>query len=132
MDRDTPTNPAARVLELAGVMAERLVADAEAEATSLVTAARAEADAILESSHADARQLAADLARSRKEHAAELERERLSTLGELSDTKADLEAEVVALRTTESAHRQRLRLLLTEQLAGLDTALPAPPAQSTG
>lgn len=96
----------------------------------MVSAARAEADAILEKSRAEARQLATDLTRSREQHAAELERERLSTLGELSDTKADLEAQVVALRTTESAHRQRLRLLLTEQLAGLDTALPAPPAQS--
>ena len=38
--QETPTSAAARMLELASVTADRLVADAETEAESLVTAAQ--------------------------------------------------------------------------------------------
>lgn len=132
MAAETPTGAAARMLELAGITADRLVTDAQTEAESLVTAAQARADGILQATRNEANQLAAELARTREEQAAELERERATTLAELRDEKAALETQIATLRQTESHHRSQLRRYLTEQLSTLDATLPEPPAVNPG
>jgi vacuolar-type H+-ATPase subunit H len=119
--RETPTSAAARMLELAGVTADRLVIEAEAEAEALVTGAQARADAILEASRNEARQVAAELAR-----------ERGTALAELRDEKSALEAQNAKLRQVASDHRTLMRHHLTEQLSMLDATLPDPPAVSPG
>lgn len=121
---ETPTSAVARMLELAGVTAERLVTDAETEAESLVGAAQARADAILEASRNEANRVAAELARTKEEQTVALDRERATALAELADEKASLEAQVVTLRQ----HRSQMRQLLTEQLSMLDAPLPESPA----
>ena len=67
MDPESPTGAAARMLELAGITADRLVTDAQTEAESLVTVAQARADAILEAAHNEANEIAAELARTKEE-----------------------------------------------------------------
>jgi cell division septum initiation protein DivIVA len=126
--QETPTSAAARMLELAGVTADRLVIEAEAEAESLVTGAQARAGAILEAGRNEAIQVAAEFARTKEEQAAELDRERATALAELRDEKAALEAQIATLRQVESDHRNLMRHHLTEQLSMLDETLPDPPA----
>jgi cell division septum initiation protein DivIVA len=128
MAPETPTGAAARMLELAGITAERLVTDAQAEAESLVTVAQAKAEAILEASGNEANQIAAELARAREEQAAELDRERATTLAQLCDEKAALQKNIAELRQLERNHRSHLHHYLTEQLSKLDASLPEPPA----
>ncbi len=125
-DHETPTNAAARMLEVAAITSEQLVTDAESKAESLVGVAQAQADAIEQASRDKAGQVATELARSKEEQATALERERAATLAELSDTKSALEAQIADLREMESLHRKQLQLLLTEQLSRLDTPLPEP------
>jgi F0F1-type ATP synthase membrane subunit b/b' len=128
----TPSAAAARMLELAGTTADRLVIEAQAEAQSLVTGAQAEAGAILEASRNEAIQVAAECARTKEEQAAELDRERVTALAELRDEKSALEAQIAKLRQVESDHRSLMRRHLTEQLSMLDATLPDPPATSPG
>lgn len=125
---ETPTSAVARMLELAGVTAERLVTDAETEAEALVSAAQARADAILEASRNEANQVAAERARTKKEQAAALDRERATALAQLADEKASLEAQIVRLREMGCQHRRQMQQLLTDQLSMLDAPLPEPPA----
>ena len=125
---ETPTSAVARMLELAGVTADRLVIDAEAEAQSLVSAAQAKADAILETSRNEANRVAAELARTKEKQSAALDRERATALAELAEEKASLEAQIVALREMDGQHRNRMRHLLTQQLSQLDAPLPQSPA----
>lgn len=124
---ESPTSAVARMLELAGVTADRLVIDAEAEAQSLVSAAQAKADSILEASRNEANRVAAELARTKEEQASALDRERATALAELAEEKASLEAQIVALRDMDGQHRSRMRHLLTEQLSKLDAPPPEPP-----
>jgi cell division septum initiation protein DivIVA len=123
---------AARTLELAAVTADRLVADAEAEAASLVATARAEADVVLETSREESRQAAAALARTKADQIAELDRERDTALTGISAEKVALEAQVATLRQLQSDHRSLMRQHLTEQLSLLDAAVPEPPAAVAG
>jgi F0F1-type ATP synthase membrane subunit b/b' len=124
--QEPPASAAARMLELAGVTADRLVIEAEAEAASLVTGAQTKAGAILEASRNEAILAAAELARSKEEQAAELDRERATALGDLRDEKAALEEQIAKLRQAESDHRSLMRHHLTEQLSMLDASLPDP------
>jgi cell division septum initiation protein DivIVA len=126
--QESPMSGGARILELAATTAERLVADAHAEAESLITTAQTKADAILDASHADAREIAATLARSKEEQTVELERERVTALAGLADEKAALEAQIATLRQLQSDHRSQMRDHLTNQLSQLDAAVPEPPA----
>ena len=123
---EAPTSAAARMLELAAVTADRLVADAETEAQSLVTGAQAKAEGILEASRNEAEHVAAELARAKAEQVADLDRERAMALAGLADEKAALEAQVATLRQMESDHRSWLRAHLTEQLSMLDEGPPQP------
>lgn len=125
---EIPTSAVARMLELAGVTADRLVTDAETEAESLVSAAQARADAILEASRNDANRVAAELARTKEEQVAALDRERAAALAQLADEKASLEAQIVTLREMDGQHRSQMRQLLNDQLSMLDAPLPEPPA----
>jgi cell division septum initiation protein DivIVA len=93
------TTSAARVLELAAVTADQLVADAESEAASLVATAQAT-----------------------------LERERATALAGLADEKAALEAQIASLRQLQSNHRSQMQQHLTKQLSLLDAVMPEPPA----
>lgn len=129
--QESPMSAGSRILELAAVTAERLVADAHTEAESLVTTAQAKADAILAASSADAREIAAKLVRSKDEQTAELDRERVTALAGLADEKAALEAQIATLRQVQTDHRTQLRAHLTEQLSLLDATVPEPPADPT-
>lgn len=62
---ELPAGAAARMLELAGITADRLVTDAQTEAESLVSVAQGRADAILEATRAESHQVAAELARTK-------------------------------------------------------------------
>lgn len=123
---------AARVLELAAIAADQLVADAEKEAASMVATARAEADSILETSRKDAQQAAGEMVRRKEQQAAELDQERATTLAGLADEKLVLEARIATLRQTQDDHRSQMRQHLTEQLALLDASLPDAPAPVVG
>lgn len=114
---ETQTSSVARMLELAGITADRLVNDAGSEAEALVSAAQAKADAILAASRKEA-----------EEQSAALDRERVTALAQLSEEKAALEAQVAALRELDKRHRDQMRQLLTEQLSVLDADLPEAPA----
>jgi len=129
---ESPTDPAARMLELAAGTADQLVADARSEAESLVATAQAEADTILEASRTEADRVAAELVRHKKEQAAELDRERVTTLTGLADEKAALEASIARLRQVQSDHRSQMRQHLTEQLSLLDATLPEPTTAVAG
>ncbi len=96
---DSPAD-SARMLELAAMTADQLVADAKAEADLLVTTAQATADQIGEASRNEAETVAAELA----------------------DTKAALEAQIAALRQQEIDQRSEMRRLLIEQLSLLDAS----------
>ena len=126
-----PTS-AARVLELAAIAADQLVADAEKEAASMVATARAEADSILETSRKDAQQAAGEMVRRKEQQAAELAQERATTLAGLADEKLALEARIATLRQTHDDHRSQMRHHLTEQLALLDATLPDTSAPVVG
>jgi cell division septum initiation protein DivIVA len=130
--QESPTSAAARMLELAALTADRLVADAETEAESVVTTARARADAILAASRTEAHQVAAELARRRDEQTAELDRERATALAGLADEKAALQARIATLRQMQSDYRSQMRHYLTEQLSLLDATLIEPPAAVAG
>lgn len=123
---EPPTSAAARMLELAAVTADQLVADARAEAESLVTRAQATAAEIAESSRSEADRVTAELTRTREEQVADLDRQRATALAGLAEERAALEAQVDTLRQLESDHRDRLRHHLTEQLSMLDSTT-APP-----
>jgi cell division septum initiation protein DivIVA len=123
---ESPTSPA-RLLEIAAVTADRLVADAKTEAESLVSAARTEADAVLEASRSEVRRVEAELARNKEQQTAELERERATALAGLADEKAALEERIATLRELQSDHRRQLRDHLQEQLSLLDAVSPQPP-----
>jgi cell division septum initiation protein DivIVA len=125
---DRPSDAAARMLELAAITADQLVAGAQAEAASLVTTARASADAILEAGRNEAQQTAAQLSRTRHEQTAELDRERATRLAGLAEETAALEGRIATLRQLESHHRSEMRRNLTEQLALLDATMLEPPA----
>ena len=122
--QESPTGAAARMLELAVVTADQLVADAETEADALVTTARATADAILEASRIEAHQVAAKLACVKAEQTAEVDRERATALAGLADEKAALEARIATLRQMQRDHRRQMRDHLTEQLSMLDATMP--------
>jgi cell division septum initiation protein DivIVA len=94
----SPTS-AARVLELAAVTAEKLVADARSEAESLAAAAHES-----------------------------LERERTAALAGLADERAALEAQIASLRQLQTNHRSQMQQHLTKQLSLLDAVMPEPPA----
>jgi len=116
---------AARLLEIAAVTADQLVADAEAEVGSLMSASHAEAEELITASRAEAERVAAELARGQEQQAAELDQHRATVLAEVADRKAVLEAKVERLRRLESEHWKRLRFHFAEQLALLeDDALP--------
>jgi len=123
-----PSDAAARMLELAALTAEQLIASAQTDAESLVSAAQAEAGEILATSRDEARQAEAELSRRRHEQTAELDRERATALAGLADEKAALEAKIATLRQLESDHRSEMHRHLTEQLALLDATMPDPPA----
>jgi cell division septum initiation protein DivIVA len=91
------SSAAARVLELATVNADQLLAEARAEADALVAAARVEAD----------------------ELATEVEQRCDAVLADLDDRRAELEARIEALTVQEAEHRERLREHFVEQLARL-------------
>jgi cell division septum initiation protein DivIVA len=122
----------ARLLELAAVTADRLVADAHAEAELLVTSARAEADAILQAGRTGAQRIAAEVARSKEEQTAELDRERATALAGLAAEKAALEEQIARLRQIQSDHRRQLHDHFTEQLSLLDAAVPETPTATGG
>jgi cell division septum initiation protein DivIVA len=123
---ESPTSPA-RLLEIAAVTADRLVADAKTEAESLVSAARNEAEAVLEASRSEARRVEAELVRTKEQQTAELERERASALSGLAGEKAALEERIATLREMQSDHRRQLRDHLQEQLSLLDGVSPQQP-----
>jgi cell division septum initiation protein DivIVA len=123
---ESPVAASTRVLEVATLTADQLVADAHAEADSLVTSARAETDALRAASREEAERVAAELARLREEQSGDLARKRTTALSELADQKAGLEAKVEALRERESDYRNTLRRQLTEQLAQLDEPVTEP------
>jgi chaperonin cofactor prefoldin len=75
--------------------------------------------------------MAEELSRTRAEQLAEIERERESVLGRLEDEKASLEARIATLSEMEAEQRDRLRGLLTEQLAQLDAERPVAPPDDT-
>jgi cell division septum initiation protein DivIVA len=124
------SNPS-RMLEVAARTADELVANARTEAESLVTTAQATAQQIGEASRNEAATMADELSRTRAEQLAEIERERESVLGRLEDEKASLEARIATLSEMEAEQRDRLRGLLTEQLAQLDAERPVAPADDT-
>ena len=95
---EAPPSPAARMLEVAAVTADRLVAEAEKDAESLVATAQAAADEIAEASR----------------------NERALVLDRLAEEKAELEAQIATLRETETEQRRQMRSHLAEQLALLD------------
>lgn len=105
----TAPSAAARMLEVAAVTADRLVADAEKEAESLLAAAQAEAEEIAEA--------------GRNESA--------RVLGRLADEKAELEAHIATLHQMEAEQRHQMRSHLTEHLALLDAATFEPPTDFT-
>jgi F0F1-type ATP synthase membrane subunit b/b' len=124
---DSSSNPS-RMLEVAARTADELVANARTEAESLVTTAQATAHQIGEASRNEAAKMADELSRTRAEQLAEIERERETVLGRLEDEKARLEARIATLSDMEAEQRDRLRGLLTEQLAQLDAERPVAPA----
>ena len=123
---ETPANAAARVLELATVTADQVVAEAKREAASLVTAARSEAAEILEASRNEAAQVAAELERTKAEQVEELEHVRRTTLAGLAEEKAALEDQIATLRRLDSDYRTQMRQRLTEQLSQLDAVTETP------
>ena len=104
VEGDGPT-AATRVLELATVSADQLLAEARAQADQSLAAARTEADEIV----------------------AAAEQQRDTVLGDLADRQAELEARNEALAVQEVEHRERLREHFAEQLALLDDEEPAEP-----
>lgn len=96
---------ATRVLELATVSADQLVAEAKAQAEEMVASARTQADEVV----------------------AEAEQRRDAVLVELADRCDELEARNEALAVQEAEHRERLREHFAEQLAMLDDEDPAEP-----
>jgi len=104
-ETETTPSAAARMLEVAAVTADRLVADAEEEAESVLATARAAADEIAEA--------------SRNESA--------RVLGRLVDEKAELEAHIATLHQMEAEQRSQMRSHLTEHLALLDATMFEPP-----
>lgn len=106
----------ARMLELAAITADQLVADARTEAETM----------------------AAELSRTAAEQRADLDRERTTAMARLADEKADIEAKIAVLREMEADQRAQMRRLLTEQLALLDATRsdspdsPDSPADGTG
>lgn len=100
----------ARMLELAAITADQLVADARTEAATM----------------------AAELSRTAAEQRADLDRERTTAMARLADEKADIEAKIAVLREMEADQRAQMRRLLTEQLALLDATRSDSPADGTG
>jgi cell division septum initiation protein DivIVA len=117
---ESPMTVAARMLEVAGLTAERLVSDAEAQAKSLIVSAQAEADAIQQASRTEASQVATDMARAKEQQADDLRRARDAALTDLNAEKAALDTRISELRQVESRFREHLRLHLSEQLSMLD------------
>ena len=95
---EAPPSSAARMLEVAALTADRLVAESEKDAESLRATAQAAADEIAEASR----------------------NERALVLDRLAEEKAELEAQIATLRETEAEQRRQMRSHLTEQLALLD------------
>jgi cell division septum initiation protein DivIVA len=125
------TSPA-RLLEVAAMTADKLVADAKTEAESLVSAARAEADAIAAASRTEAQQTAAELARAKEQQTADLSRERATALAGLAAEKASLEEQITTLRRLQSDHREEMRDHLKKQLSLLDATTPVRPSDVLG
>jgi vacuolar-type H+-ATPase subunit H len=125
--RESHLRSAARMIELASVTADQLVADARTEAESLVTTAQAKADEILEASRTEAKQVAAELTRNKEEQTAALDHERTTALAGLAEEKAALEAHIATLGQLQSDHRSQLRQHFTEQLSLLDATAPETP-----
>lgn len=119
-DRGERSAAAVRVLELATVNADQLVAEARAEAEASMSAARREADELLTSSRSEADRLKTELERIKTQQIAELEEHRSAVLAELADSTASLEAKIHRLRQQESEHRDHLRRHFAEQLTQLD------------
>jgi vacuolar-type H+-ATPase subunit H len=130
--QESPMGSAARMLELASMTADQLVADARTEAESLVSTAQAKADEILETSRTEAQQVAAELTRTKDEQTATLEQERATTLAGLAEEKTALEAQIATLGQLRSDHRSQMRQHLNEQLSLLDAAAPVPTASDAG
>lgn len=126
-DGSPATNPS-RMLEVAARTADELVANARTEAESLVSTAQAAAQQIGEASRNEAATMADELSRTRAEQLGEIESERTKALAALEEEKASLEARIATLNEMESEQRDRLRGLLTEQLAQLDAERPIAPA----
>jgi cell division septum initiation protein DivIVA len=99
---------ATRVLELATLSADELLAEARAQADETMAAARTGADELI----------------------AEAEQQRDAVLADLADRQAELEARNEALAVQEAEHRERLREHFAQQLALLDHERPAEPEAS--
>lgn len=123
-DRRETSAAAARLLEMATINADQLVAEAQAEADALVTAARAEAEQLITSSRTETERVNTELAQRKEQHAFELNQHRSTVLAEVADQKAAVQAEVDTLRKMESEHRNRLRRHFTEELAKLGDDTP--------
>lgn len=125
-DRRESSVAAARLLEMAAVNADRMLAEARDEAASLVDNAHAEAEHLLATSRAETQRVSRGLADQQAEQAAELDHQRTTAMGEIADRRAALEGQLFTLRQLESDHRERMRRHFTEQLALLeDTTHPA-------
>lgn len=101
----TTPSASARMLEVAALTADRLVADAEKEAEGLLATAQAAADEIAEASR----------------------NERALVLDRLAEEKAELEAQIATLREMEAEQRRQMRSHLTDHLALLDATTFEPP-----
>ena len=127
-DRIDDTETISRTLLLAQRTADAAVAEAHAEADQIRSGARREADTLLTNAQADADQIV-ESARDEGRRAADAER--LIAERELQQLIARLEflrSDVSQLESHTAAHRDRLRLAVTDLQALIDGELHLPPA----
>jgi DivIVA domain-containing protein len=149
LDSD-PNAQAARMLDLAQQMADRLTGQAEAEADAMLSQARAKADQLLGDAKAkaedlvqeartraeglltDARAKAETLVRQSHEKTALLKqktaRQHSETIAVLNREKTSLENKIDRLRALERDYRIHLKSYLTAQLHELDGDETSPPS----
>jgi DivIVA domain-containing protein len=155
----TPPGPdhnvqAAKVLAMAQEVADRLTAEAKAEADGMLDEARIKSEQLLSDARAkadgmvdeartraettlnDARATAEELERQSREKAASLRRDaarkHAEIIGSITQEKSVLEKNVDELRTFEREYRNRLMTYLESQLLELDHRAPAGTADTTG
>jgi cell division septum initiation protein DivIVA len=124
VDRREGSLAAAKLLEMAALNADQVVAEATTQADSVMNAARAEAERLAAAGRVEAEREAVEHARRREQQAAELEQHRTTVLTDLERKKAALEAQVETLRQFEHDHRDHLRRHFSDQLAQLEDARP--------